>query len=336
LRPRSLWLYHLLLHRLEAPVGVAPPAAQERLTRLLLDLLASSSTASLATTTRLAARLHLDPQLLERFLVDLEKTGLLQSARGEPGWVPTTEAQQFLAGERPLRPVRERRTLYFAESPRSEAPPRFIPLDRPSTSGLSAVKDWHFDASVLRGDAEQSAEWKRRHGFPIDVVGLASPADEAWEQVVIDRPEQMLALFVLAGADAAEEALLGFAVQPDGWRLQTDRPVLTLREGWQEVLPELDEELPPEAWRQAWQAWGQAHGRQQAEIEVCSLEPKGLRLRVTAPPSLAEQLHASGGDLKGEAWVLAGEGRLRRVAVIEILSPSQGEAPSPSQGGSLG
>src|SRR4051812_4487154 len=103
LRPRSLWLYHLLLHRMEAPVAVAPPAAQDRLTRLLLGLLASSS-ASPATTTRLAARLHLDPQVLERFLVDLHKAGLVQSARGEQGWVPTAEAQKVLAGELPLRP----------------------------------------------------------------------------------------------------------------------------------------------------------------------------------------------------------------------------------------
>src|SRR5437879_2511242 len=89
LRPRSLWLYHLLLHRLEAPVAVAPPEAQDRLTRLLLDLLASSSSASPATTTQLAARLHLDPQVLGRLLVDLKKAGLVQSARGEQGWVPT-------------------------------------------------------------------------------------------------------------------------------------------------------------------------------------------------------------------------------------------------------
>src|SRR5437868_8144855 len=109
----------------------------------------------------------------------------------------------------------------------------------------------------------------------------------------------MLALFVLAGADAAKETLLGFAVQPDGWRLQTDRPMLTLGEGWQEVLPELAEELPPDAWRQAWQAWGQAHGRQAEEVEACSLEHKGIRLRVTVPPALAEQLHAWRGDLKG-------------------------------------
>ena len=109
--------------------------------------------------------------------------------------------------------------------------------------------------------------------------------------------------------------------------------MLTRGEGWQEVLPELAEELPPDAWRQAWQAWGQAHGRQPEEVEACSLEHKGIRLRVTTPPALAEQLHAWRGDLKGEAWVFAGEGRLRRAALIEVLPPSRGEIPSPPQGG---
>src|SRR5207248_1961033 len=102
-RPRSLWLYHLLLHRVEAPVAVAPPAAQERLARLLLDLVvASSSPAHPATATQLAAQLHLDPQLLWRLLVDLEKTGLVRPASGEQGWVLTAEGQQARAGEIPL------------------------------------------------------------------------------------------------------------------------------------------------------------------------------------------------------------------------------------------
>src|SRR5881394_960459 len=80
LRPRSLWLYHLLLHRIEAPVAVTPSAAQERLARLLLGLLVSPSPVSgPATTARLADRLHVDPQLLWRLLADLERAGLVRS-----------------------------------------------------------------------------------------------------------------------------------------------------------------------------------------------------------------------------------------------------------------
>src|SRR5438874_755669 len=134
LRPRSLWLYHLLLHRLEAPVAIAPAAAQVRLARLLLDLLvAPSSSAGLTTTSRLAVRLHVDPQLLGRLLVDLEKTGLVRSANGGQDWVPTTEGQQVAASERSLRPLHERRSFYFVEPPGPSTPPYFIPLDRPST-----------------------------------------------------------------------------------------------------------------------------------------------------------------------------------------------------------
>src|SRR5262249_39591488 len=116
LRPRSLWLYHLLLHRIEAPVVVTPPAPQDHLVRLLLDFLAVSSPSdNSATTGRLAARLHLDPQLVGRFLVDLQKLGLVQFARGEQSWILSPEGKQVLSGEMSLRPLHERRTFYFAE-----------------------------------------------------------------------------------------------------------------------------------------------------------------------------------------------------------------------------
>ncbi len=142
-------------------------------------------------------------------------------------------------------------------------------------------------------------------------------AGESWQQVVIDRPEQMLALFVLSGA-STEETLLGLAIQPADWHLQADRPVLTLGDRWHDVLPELAVELPPDAWRQAWREWGQAHGLPPAEVEACYLEQKGAHLRVKAPQPLAERLRSARGELKGETWVLAGEGRIRSPAVIEL------------------
>src|SRR5215510_9213041 len=174
LRPRSLWLYHLLLHRIEAPVLIALPAEQERLARLLLEVLASPSSAGPATTARLAARLLFDPQLLRRFLADLETGGLVRATSGEQGWSLTSAGEQVVAGTTTLLPLRER--------------------------------------------AGQSAEWKRRHGFPVEVLGVADSSGASWEQVVIDRPEQLLVMFVLSGA-STEETLLGLAVQPAGWHL---------------------------------------------------------------------------------------------------------------------
>jgi DNA-binding MarR family transcriptional regulator len=322
LRPRSLWLYHLLLHRVEAPVLIALPAEQERLARLLLEVLASPSSAGPATTARLAARLHFDPQLLRRLLADLEGTGLVRSAPGEAGWSLTSAGEQVAAGATTLRPLHERRAFYFTEPPDPGGRPRYIPLDRPPTSALSENDRWHFDVGVLRECAGQSAEWKRRHGFPVEVLGVADSSGEVgtgepWEQVVIDRPEHLLVLFVLSGA-STEETLLGLAVQPAGWHLQAERPVLALGDRWHGVLPELSIDLPPDLWRQAWRDWGQTHGLPPVEVEACHLEQKGAHLRVKAPQPLAERLRSSRGELKGETWVLAGEGRIHNAAVIEL------------------
>src|SRR5215475_10672826 len=127
LRPRSLWLYHLLLHRIEAPVAIAPPAAQERLTRLLLNLLVSPSFSSNSETlARLAARLHIDPQLLRRLLADLEGAGLIHWNPPVETWSTTPAGQEFAAGAASLHPTRERRTFYFTESPVPGASPQFI------------------------------------------------------------------------------------------------------------------------------------------------------------------------------------------------------------------
>ncbi len=106
LRPRSLWLYHLLLHRVEAPVVIAPPADQERLARLLLEVLASPPpSGGPLTTTCLAARLHFDPQVLRRLLADLESAGLVRSAPAEQGWSLSPAGEQVAAG--PRAPTRD-------------------------------------------------------------------------------------------------------------------------------------------------------------------------------------------------------------------------------------
>src|SRR5436309_2687377 len=79
-RPRSLWLSHLLLPRVEAPVAVARPAAQERLDRLLLEALSGPLLLpGEATAAGLAALLRLDAQVLRRLLAGLERAGLVQA-----------------------------------------------------------------------------------------------------------------------------------------------------------------------------------------------------------------------------------------------------------------
>src|SRR5438477_8957071 len=81
--PRSLWLCHLLLHRVEAPVSVSRSPSLERLNRLLLEALAVSG----QQPSALADQLGLDVPFLTRLLADLEAANLARHT-GDV-WSPT-------------------------------------------------------------------------------------------------------------------------------------------------------------------------------------------------------------------------------------------------------
>src|SRR5262245_26833420 len=187
-QPRSLWLCHLLLHRVEAPVAVARPGPPSQLEHLLLEAVADG-----AAEHELARRLHLDAQLLRRLLTELESACLAHpDAAG--AWSLSGEGKQALAGERPPQTQHERRTFWFAEGPPSHPGTRFLPLDPPPTTPLPNATDWHFDAETLRACVRQPAAWKQAHGFPEDVRTVAcvsgKAAGEDWRRVTLDRPEQ--------------------------------------------------------------------------------------------------------------------------------------------------
>lgn len=310
--PRGLWLGQLLLHRVEAPVVVSRPLSLDRLSRFLLEALVAPAGMSAA---QLALCLRLDAQFVGRLLAEVEAAGL---AHNGGAWSLTEAGRAVLAG-RHEHVVSERRTFYFAEGPPSHPGTRFLPLDRPPTSSWNETVDWRFDVSLLRDCAGQPAEWKARHGFPADVRAVATEPAEAWQQVIVDRAEQLAALFVLSGERGSEETLLGLAVQMPGWQLQGDRPVLELGSDWRESLPELAEEPGLEQWREAWRGWCQPRGVPAGEVEACVLERRGLNLVVRTPRPLLERLRTGRSEaVKGEAWLFAGEGRTRSAALVEL------------------
>lgn len=314
-RPRSLWLHHLLLHRVEALVSVSRSPPLERLNRLLLEALALSPRQPAA----LADLLGLDVPFLTRLLAELEAAGLARADAGGE-WAPTDPGRQLLAGPTDACTVQERRTFWFAAGDRLHPEPRFLALDHPVVSH-GPEPGGAFDVRVLHECLARPGEWKQQHGFPADVRGLVeAPAQPGWQHIVLVRPEQMTVLFVLAG----DEQILGFAVQPN-WSMQADRPVVTLREGWRESLPELVEP-DLEEWRQVWRAWGQPRALPAGEMEACHLERVGTLLRVRAPRPLLERLRAARSDaLKGEAWLLASAGDPTRAAALIELHDSSPE-----------
>src|SRR5262249_49456521 len=136
----------------------------------------------------------------------------------------------------------------------------------------------------------------------------------------------LMALLLLVGARSAgaDERLLGYAVRPDGWVLQTAQPAFTLTESWQTVLPELAAEPSSESWQQAWRGRGQPRGRAHGEGEGCAAERQGPLLKVQAPGKLFERLKAAKSDaVKGEAWLLAGTGLIRPAALVELIEAGE-------------
>jgi hypothetical protein len=197
---------------------------------------------------------------------------------------------------------------------------------------------------VLQACVDRPAEWKQRYGFPADVQQVLGPEPHgpgqnsgapparnkgqllAWQRIIVDRPEKLLALLLLVPTEDGF-ALHTHAVRQDGWVVQPE-PALTLTTGWQEPFPELLEEPAPAVWRQAWRQWCQPRGLMLTETDTCPLERVGHRLRVELSSRVVDRLRSARSDaLKGEAWLLAGEGRTRTAAVLEIVETRQGAAP---------
>jgi hypothetical protein len=313
-QPGALWVGHILLHRVEALVRRTLAIRVDPLQALVLQALAVTPGESLQA---LQARLHLDRQLLERLLCALESAGL---SRLEGGWQSTDLGRQALDQGTQEQQIRERRVFYFVEQERSDQHAHFLPFADPPTLPWAASSEWRFDVGLLSACVTRPVEWKRRFGFPLDVEAVAGnepglQGAEAWHGVILDRPERLAVVLTLP--QDGSNRLLGFAAQEKGWALASRSPLFALDEGWREAFPGLAVDLPlPTSWTDAWRAWAQAHGWAKGDAEQVQLRPEGHRLLATVPRALAERLR--GEAIKGETWLLAGSGRLKAAAVVEV------------------
>jgi hypothetical protein len=311
LAPRRLWYAHLLLHHVEALVeATVAPHPLVPLADALLAWLGGQP--GPVPAERLAADLVVEGELLRDVLAELEARGLAR--QDSAGWQPTEAGRQPPSSSGPAAARQlERRSFCFTDG----QPPLFVPLAPGAAQTLTSPPAFTFDLAVLEACIRESEAWKTRHGFPLDVRRLIRPGpDEDWRAVAVDRAAQALLVLVeVAGASGAD--LLGFAVRSDGWALGRE-PVLTWP-GGAEQLEMLGGEAGPEAWRQAWQLWCQQRSLPGGEVEACRLDVVDHRLRVQAPPRLVERLRAARSDaLKGEAWLLAGAGRVRPAVMIDL------------------
>ncbi len=297
-QPGRLRLAHLLLHRVEALVRATRPRSLGPLHAALLGQLSAAAPLD---------RLRVEPEVLGRWLADLRAGGLIEPA-GD-GWRLTDRGRAALDSGAYAVSAEERRTFLFAELDDRDPLPRFVVLNGPAVA-LAPPPDWRFDPAALTACVARPPEWKERHGFPADVDAViappgpgAGPAD--WRRTMLDRPEQILLVFIPSGA-----AWLGFAVRPDGWALEAAAPALTLPA---DEAP--GEEPSPEAWRETWRGWAQGRGLSAEDADACPVAPLEDRVRVTAPRGLVGRFGAEG----EERWLLAGTGRVRVAAPMEIV-----------------
>jgi hypothetical protein len=307
-QPRLFWIARLHLARIEALVRLNRRQPLDAFTALVLRALMLGEAPPLE---QIDERLRLGRQLLCRVLDGLQRDGLARSERGR--WTATPLAEEALRRGYSSRTVPERRSFFFVID---AAGPRFISLDGGLVMPQPLAPDADVDLTVLKECLAKPDEWKRRRNFPVEVEGLAESGEE-WERVAVLDGCSLLAAIILVGA-GAEERLLGFAVQPEGWRLEPE-PAFSLGADWRETLPGLDDP-PREQWLQSWLGWCQPRGLSRTDSEACRLERQQWRLRVVAAQTLFGKLRAARSEaLKGETWLLAGQGERRAAAQVEVV-----------------
>lgn len=280
--PRRAWYAHLILHRVEALVELDQPSPLTGLARAMKPLVDGG----------LGGDLALEPELARALQAEARRNGEAGSPRCR----------------------QERRVFYFVDS----RPPQYLPLAATATQPLPPPANWRFELGVLEGCVGQPPAWKERHGFPAAVTMVVRPGgeltDDNWLAVPMDRPEQAHLLLV----EPASGGLVGLPVQPATWALGHE-PALRLRAD-DEGLAAFAVDVGVDAWRQAWQAWCQQRSLPASEVEASKLELVGHRLVVRTSLRLVERLRQAKSEaLRGEAWLLAGTGRVRALAVVELV-----------------
>jgi len=301
--PDAFWTGYLTFHRIEALVRAVRPHKLPSAEYLVLRALALHRPT--AETGAVARLLHLAPDLVRRMLRHLVTEGLAAWSGASAATLTPAGGRALERGEYP-RPHRERRAFYFAGVEGDPARTRYVDLPHAERLPWLPVSEAPFEVAHLRECVGRPEEWKRRHGFPLDVTELLDAPDtanHAWEHVVVATPHRLFAAIVRAPAQQGL-AFLGFPGQVRTWELHAHQPAFTVpEEHW---LPT----YPPEVWRQAFVEWCEQRQIPPAQALEARLTVEGDQLAVEASGPLQERLLAA----KGETWLLAGDGPVRQAA----------------------
>ena len=304
--PQRLWFGSFLCHYLEAAVVIREPQPLGGLRRYLLRHYSSPDQPG----DKALSSLELEPGLVHRLLHEMHSMGLVE--RTDHGWHTTSVGQNAASSGLVDHYQRMRQTFVFLDQTSLGWVPHFLPLRTPGTALTELPARWSFDLDLLRQCILQPPAWKDRFAFPSHLTSLETSL--SWKNIAIDSPRQVeLALMEVPAPEAT--MLLGFALHPNDWRLQSTDPVLKIPRGWQDIFPDLMVEPELSTWMQAWLDWSATHELPAQLAKACSLEYVGNQLIVRGP---AEVIRACQG-LQQAWWLLAPGGRSRRAIRIDQI-----------------
>jgi hypothetical protein len=338
--PLQMWVGHLFIHRLEVLAEVVLSETVDPLHLMLLRAIdresrceentSSGQTGALSPQLfleRLDQHLHLTPGLILRLLADLRGEGLLT-----PAPLPTLTESGRLSLAKGTFPKThwQRRELAFVERLRPDGsrllPPHFLALAGGAGQRWQPDANLNFELAWLKQSAGQPPTWRDTFAFPQEIRTIAAyPEDQGqepppWQRVAVDRPERLLVAAAATGTSAPEKILV-FAARQDGWELRSDKPIGTMAWTGRQEFADLAESAN---WSKAWQTWCHPRHYPADEVAACTLTQTGPRLDLLAPAALHARLTAGKSELlKGDTWLLAGEGYLRSAANVRLRVSEQ-------------
>jgi hypothetical protein len=325
--PSQLWVGHLFIHRLEVLAEVVQAVAVDGLQLVLLRAFAleeSAGSPDFPVLERLDRHLHLGSGVIGRLLGDLRAEGLLLP--GDAAALSPSGRAALVQGQYPRRGW-QRRELVFVERLRPDGsralPPHFLALTAAPAQRWQPDAGVGFDLAWVKQSSVQAQAWKQTFAFPEEVQDIADPQDAgidppAWQRVAVDRPERLLAALIAVGQGGTEKILV-FAAQQDGWLLRGSSPIGALAWPGRQEFPDLAE---LGNWSRPWQDWCLARQFSTADAQACTLTHGGHRLEVLAPAALHARLATGKSDLlKGDTWLLAGDGYVRAAGNVVLTGP---------------
>ena len=295
----AMFLGECLVHSVEALVEIEQ---DESIDPLDLFVLRAFEFAQPADAQHVDEVLHLGRQVTRQLLNSLVVSGFATESSG--GFCLTEAGRRSLETGRRSNCVQRRKLFHFLN-------PNFSYIDVRDRKGTQlrdvapskVPEPWEFDLNILRDAIERPADWKGKHGFPLDVVEVVtntSPRAEGQaatlapavgtrdnanlpeaQRLVADKAQTIACALVINGIDG--DTLHAYPVSPRFNLVASNEPVFSIagtsdiREAFPALTLVPTEELAYETWLEL------ARHYRLAEPEQARVEYGGDTLTVSIP-----------------------------------------------------